>query len=128
MLIRVFEQLEAQYLALSTLYPDQVGTWRDYLISNPAVLDGEGWRHLFTTITDVAFSDDDPSTCAYRLLENHGVSILTQAVSAGISPASRRGARNVIFGRWQQYVYISGGSYNQAEFVRKEMADLFGNR
>ncbi len=32
-----FDPLEAQYLAFRTLYPGQVGTWRGYLMSNPAV-------------------------------------------------------------------------------------------
>ncbi len=92
-------------------------------------LDGEGWRHLFGTITELAFSDANPNACAYKLLEDHGVNMLTQAVGAILNPVLSRGAQDVVSRRWRQYV--SGGSYNQAEFVRGEMpawADLFGNR
>ena len=88
-------------------------------MSNPNTLGGEGWSHLFSTITNLAFSDENPNNCAYKLLEDHGVNILTQAVGAVLNPVLSRGAQDVVLRRWRQYV--SGGSYNQAEFVRKEM-------
>ena len=121
-LISKFDPLEAQYLTLRTLSPGQMGTWKDYLISNPTMLSGEGWSHLFSTITDLAFSEENPSTCAYKLLEDHGVNILAQAVSANLSPGLGNSVRDVIYTRWRQYVW--DGSYSQAEFVRREIPGL----
>ena len=95
-LLSSFDPLEAQYLALGTLYPGEVGIWWDYLKSNPPLLGGEGWRRLFGEVTDRAFSVEKPGNCSYQLLDEHGANILTQAVSANINLALRTAARDGI--------------------------------
>ena len=123
-LLSSFDPLEAQYLALGTLYPGEVGIWWEYLKSNSPLLGGEGWRRLFSELTDRAFSVQDPGNCSYRLLDEHGVNILTQAVSANISPALARAARDVIARNFQVYSTpeLGGPGGGQAEFVRQEQA------
>ena len=119
-----FDPLEAQYLALGTLYPGEVGIWWDYLKSNPLLLGGEGWRHLFGERTDRAFFVQNPSNCSYRLLDEHGVNILTQAVSANSSPALASAARDGIARNFLVYSTpeLGGPGGGQAEFVRQEQA------
>ena len=122
-----FYPLEAQYLALRALNLAVVGTFRDYLMSNPTTLSGEDWRSLFGHVRDLAESVQNPGTCgpeaaAYKLLRDHGVNILTQAVSANVPPSLVQSAQEEIYRRWLQYsVAAQGGPPNQAEFVRLEV-------
>ena len=58
-----FYPLEAQYLALRALNLAVVGTFRDYLMSNPTTLSGEDWRSLFGHVRDLAESVQNPGTC-----------------------------------------------------------------
>ena len=123
-LLSSFDPLEAQYLALGTLYPGEVGIWWDYLKSNPPLLGGEGWRRLFGEVTDRAFSVEKPGNCSYQLLDEHGANILTQAVSANINLALRTAARDGIARNFLVYSTpeLGGPGGGQAEFVRWEMA------
>ena len=123
-LLSGFDPLEAQYLVLGTLYPREVGIWWDYLKSNPPLLDGNGWRLLFGEVTDRAFSVQNPDNCSYQLLDEHGVNILTQAVSANVHPALTSAARDGIARSFLVYSTpeLGGPGGGQAEFVRQEQA------
>ena len=126
--ISKFSALEAHYLALRVLFPAVVDgiTFGDYLseFNLPTI---EGWRLLFADILDLAKSVQTPSTCgpeeaAYELLRYHGANILSQAVTANISPVVASSAREGIASRLAQCRLANKNlQCNQAEFVRQEV-------
>ena len=125
-LLSQFYTLEAQYLVLRALYPSEIGTWRDYLMSDPATLNGEGWRLLFADVIDLAKSVQTPGACgpeesAYELLKYHGANILMQTMVANLNPVLGGGARKVIARKLAQCRLANiNRQCNQAELVFQE--------
>ena len=126
-LLSGFYALEAHYLASRALYPSVMDgiTFRDYL-SEFNLPTNEGWRLLFADLLDLAKSAQTPGTCgpeeaAYELLRHHGANILSQAVTANISPALAVSARQGIARKLAQCRLANVSlQCNQAELVFQE--------
>ena len=100
-------------------------TFRDYL-SRFNLPTKEGWRLLFANVLDLAKSVQTPGTCgleesAYELLKYHGANILSQAVTANISPTLASSAREGIASQLAQCRLENINlQCNQAELVFQE--------
>ena len=126
-LISRFYTLEAHYLILRVVESDIMEgiTFRDYL-SRFNLPTKEVWRLLFANVLDLAKSVQTPGTCgleesAYELLKYHGANILSQAVTANISPTLASSAREGIASQLAQCRLENINlQCNQAELVFQE--------